>query len=215
MKKLALALLIVVLAIMAILMLLVPLALMLVVAGCAAPPPAPPFAAQVAEDTAPAPPVLDRQRFGAAGRYRVIHGRTACAGGARPVVIPDRSSPPAVGVPMRVAWTTAGVIDPQPAEAWLLVSLGDVTPVRLVDVGLPGCWLHVDPGPRNLWAFAAGAVPWLEADGGYVRMLWTPPASFAGLEVNMQLVARAPGVNPAGWMLSPGLEVWIGAGGEL
>ena len=156
-------------------------------------------------------------RFGPRGRFRVIH-KSACDSSlsmGNPLVWPDKSMPPTAGQPLRVQWTTtpsAPFADVEPV--YLLVSFGDVTPIELpASTGFAGCTLHVDPNPRNLFTFAPGSIPQLTQDGGRIWLHWTPPAAFAGHEMNMQLVTFARDANSAGWILSPGLELWIGSGG--
>lgn len=189
--------------------------------ACASPPALPVPATPATE--MPTPLVLGaeldgptpaREKFGKRGRYRVVH-TSACLSSDRtggPLVWPDRSAPPTAGAPTRVQWTTTPSAPYPQAPAVLLMSLGDVTPIPLGAAGLPGCALHVDTNPRNLFAFTPGTVPWLTQDGGRVWLHWTPPASFAGVELNMQLVVYSPGANDAGWLTSPGLELWVGSG---
>lgn len=179
--------------------------------------PAPPAAAAVTLDAAAPVP---RNRYGRHGRFRVVHKSACDSRGGNPLVWPYRRPrdpakprPPAAGEPMLVQWTTEGAIEPFPNVATvLLVSFNDVRPIELHGVGLDGCSFHVDGNPKNLYAFTPGTVPWLTQAGGKVWLEWTPPASFAGVELNMQLVVHAPGENDSGWLLSPGLELWIGRG---
>jgi len=200
--------------------LLVWLAVGLALVACTTPEPFPaptgggmpqPLARAVTLDTAEAP----QHRYGPRGRFRVVH-KSACDRsdhGGNPLVFPDLSMPPTVGEPLRVMWTTEGTVAPFPAApAVLLISLGDVQPVELAGVGLPGCTFHVDGNPKNLHVFAPGTVPWLTQDGGRIWLHWTPTPIFAGVEINMQLAVKAPGANAAGWLLSPGLELWVGRG---
>lgn len=176
-------------------------------------PEAPPVAAAVLEgDGATAP----SDKFGKAGRYRVLHAASACENPLRqgaPLVWPDRSAPPTVGEPTRVQWTatpSAPFVDTP--QAVLLVSFGRREPILLTDAGYPGCWLHVDPDPRNLFTIMPAAGSTLTHDGGRIWLHWTPPAALAGVEIVAQLIIATPGANPGGWLLSPGLEMWIGSG---
>lgn len=151
--------------------------------------------------------------YGRVGRFRVIH-RSACATGGRgnPLVLPDRSMQPAAGDPLRVLWTTTPIGPFPSSPAYLLVSFGDVQPIELPSsAGFLGCTLHVDPRKSNLFALMPRPGSVLTQDGGRVELNWTPPASFAGLEINMQLLAHAPDAD-GGWLFSPGLELWIGSG---
>jgi len=153
-------------------------------------------------------------RFGSRGRFRVVHGSVCRAPGrGSPLVWPGRTLP-RVGAPLRVQWTTTPTAPYISGPVFLLLSFGDTPSVELPPVaGFPGCTLHVDPDPRNLYAIAPARGSILTQDGGQVWLHWTPPASFAGVELNCQLVAHAPGANAGGWLFSPGLEMWIGAGG--
>lgn len=159
---------------------------------------------------------VQKGRFGPAGRYRVLHGGSACAnatGHGAPLVWPDRSAPPTVGVPTRVQWTstpTAPFIDTP--QAVLLLSFGRREPVLLTSAGFPGCLLHVDPSPRNLFAVVPKQGSEVTHDGGQVWLHWTPPSAFAGIELVAQLVLASPEANQGGWLFSPGLEMWIGSG---
>jgi len=199
------------------------------VVSCRTPEPRPPIRATRGVEMPQPRPLLAaasdassaRDVYGRHGRFRVVH-RTACRSGfPNPLVWPDRYAaapgrprPPAAGEPLRVEWTTEGTVPPFPASpVFLLVSLGDTGSIELgPGTGLAGCSLHVSPNPRNLFAFAPASVPWLTQVGGVVRLTWTPPAVFAGVEVNMQAVVYAPEANAAGWLLSPGLELWVGRG---
>tara|TARA_R110000782_G_scaffold253743_1_gene341956 strand:- start:34846 stop:35355 length:510 start_codon:yes stop_codon:yes gene_type:complete len=159
-------------------------------------------------DAAAGSPVPDR--FGPRGRFRVVHGSACDTPGGNPLVIPDLSAPPAAGQPLRVVWTMAPSAPfPSSDSAFLLVSFGDVAPVRLpASAGLPGCTLHVNPNKAALRALAPAQGSILTAEGGRVWLHWTPAAAFAGHEINCQLVVRRGGR----WALSPGLEIWIGSG---
>lgn len=182
-------------------------------------PPAPPqqtLAATLDEDLGPA----RRDRFGRVGRFRELHGSTACDNSLRqgnPLVWPDRSLPPTAGQPLRVQWTTtptAPHIDTP--VGYLLASFGTRQPIELTSAGFPGCLLHVDTAPRNLFVLShdPDGTPQFTHDGDHFWLHWTPPDAFAGHEIVLQLVVSAPGANEAGWLFSPGLELWIGSGVE-
>ena len=182
-----------------------------------APPPAPPLgtiaasmtdAVRLAEEIPRAP----ADRFGVDGRFRVIHTTACDTVGGNPLVWPDHSMPPAAGRPMRVLWTTTPSAPFDAAPAFLLVSVGDVEPRPFVGVGLDGCALHVSADPRNVLVFAPAPGSVLTADGGRLWFQWTPPDIFAGVEINCQLMRYSKRANAAGWLFSPGLEIWIGSG---
>lgn len=161
-----------------------------------------------------------RDRFGRLGRFRELHGATACDNLLRqgnPLVWPDRSMPPAAGHPLRVQWTTTptppGVDTP---VGYLLASFGTRPPIDLTPAGFSGCLLHVDTNPRNLFVLShdPDGTPQFTHDGDQFWLHWTPPDAFAGHEIVLQLVISTPGANDPGWLFSPGLELWIGSGVE-
>ena len=165
-----------------------------------------------------APPVPDRERFGKRGRFRVVH-KSACDAWStyargNPLVWPDQDTPPTAGEPLRVLWTTTPSSPYMDVvAAYLLVSFGDVKPVELPpEIGYPGCTLHVDPNPRNLFVLTPSPGSVLTMDGGRIWLHWPPPDAFAGHEVNCQLMVHAADANAGGWLFSPGLEMWIGSG---
>lgn len=178
-------------------------------------PEAPPLAPAAALLDGADAPVPARDRFGAFGRSRVVYGRTTCAAGGRGGVLvhPDPKARPTVGRPLRVVWTTTPTAPyVEPVACYLLVSFGDVAPTQLVGVGLDGCTLHVDGNARNRYSLTPAPGSILTAQGGRITLEWAPPASFAGVELNLQLLVYAPGASRTGWTLSPGLELWIGSG---
>lgn len=182
---------------------------LLALAACATPTPPLEAVAALGID---APAAAQPGRFGATGRYRVLHGSTSCESrGGNPMVWPDRSAPPTVGRPTRVEWTTNPTAPYRDGYAYLLVSLGDAPPIDLTPFGFTGCTLWVTTARGKLFSVAPKPGSRLTREGGTFELNWTPPPAFAGVEVRYQLVVASPD-NAPGWILSPGLEAWIGSG---
>ena len=183
-------------------------AALLLLAACHTPPP-PPLGALASLESVVAPAAPDPNTFGMRGRFRVVHASACDAPGGNPLVWPDHTMPPTAGQPLRVEWTTAPSRPYREGPTYLLLSFGNAVPIVLpAELGFPGCTLHVNPSPKNLHAIAPAAGSILTQSGGIVSLDWTPPAAFAGLEVNCQLVTHRAG----GWVFSPGLELWVGSG---
>lgn len=206
--------------------------LLLALASCATPPPAtttaPPIdaAPSIGMPSPPAPPAhlsaaaafLDgptgtttpqHARYGPIGRYRVLHSPCRMDGASgRPVALPDRRSPPTVGRTTRVQWSTELLAPPMPAAAYVLVSFGHRPPIDLTAAGFPGCLMHVDPAPSNLWAIGPGPGSIVTVQGGRLWLDWTPAPEFAGHEIRAQPLFALRGR----WIWGPAVELWVGAG---
>lgn len=149
-------------------------------------------------------------RFGAVGRYKVL--RSFCRqDGVRgnPIVIPDRSAPPTVGVPSRIVWMTETLGPRPPAAAALLVSFGSRPVIDLAPAGFAGCRMWVDPSPSNLWSLTPAPGSMLTLEGGRLWLHWTPPPALAGQELVLQPLFAVP---PGRWLWAPAVQVWVGAG---
>lgn len=115
---------------------------------------------------------------------------------------------PRAGQPFRVQWSTKPT-SPSDMPAWpamLFVSFEAVDPVPLDALGAPGC--HLQVLPEFIMLPSAGSI--LTQQGGRVNLDWTPSASVVGQDFYSQLLVFEPGVNGAGFLLSPALHVTIG-----
>lgn len=180
-------------------------------AGCTGLAPVPVTGTLVAD--MPSPPLRaaamegSGSRYGPTGRYKVLHSPCRQDGAiGRPVVLPDRDAQPAVGRPTRVQWNTELLAPKSPASAFLLVSFGVRPPVNLTAAGFPGCLMHVDPNPANLWTLAPAPGSLLTLDGGRLMLHWTPGPEFIGQELVLQPLFALP----PRWMWAPAVQVWVG-----
>tara|TARA_R110002073_G_scaffold261948_3_gene424850 strand:- start:994 stop:1428 length:435 start_codon:yes stop_codon:yes gene_type:complete len=144
----------------------------------------------------------------------MIHAPTPCdvptfseGGPGGPYFVTD--GVPRVGQPFRVDWSTKPT-SPSESPAWLamvLVSYELATPHPLDALGAPGCHLMVSP--EHIMMPREGTA--LTQFGGSVRLDWTPRVGLAGYSFYSQLLVSAPGVNTAGFLLSPALHVEVGS----
>lgn len=149
------------------------------------------------------------------GRARVLHGPSACRSAIRgqgnPTVRVTDHFPTAGRI-----WTCSWTVNPtRPLEvdrpALLLVGFEEADPLDLSALGYPGCMLHVPSNPRKLMTLSpVSGSSLLQQQNGVVTLQWPIPAEFAGGRLYLQLAVYSPGANAQGFLLSPGLEVWIG-----
>lgn len=148
------------------------------------------------------------------GRFRVIHGKSACRssniGEGNPMVWPSQKLPK-VGEPMRVEWTLNPSVPFEDRPCYLLVSFEPAN-IDLTPLGFRGCHMFVAPpeGNRQLHALAPQPGSILTQQDGRVYLDWTPGSAFAGRKMYSQLVVYSPGANARDWLWSPGLETWVG-----
>ena len=147
-----------------------------------------------------------------AGRYRVLHGATACSsatkGQGNPAV--HTQGVPTVGEPLRIEWTvnpTAPYETTRPA--YLLVWFDEYLETDISPFGYRGCTLWA-PFDRRIYTVMPSAGGVLTQNGGRLRFSWTPGSEFVGRKLFSQLVVYSPGANERDWLLSPGLETWVG-----
>ena len=147
-----------------------------------------------------------------AALVRILEAPAACRslGGVNPMPrMPD--SLPRAGSPFQVVWATraGGVPIPPSAECWMITTYGPPRPVDFSHYGAPGCWLMV-PLDQIVWVPTnPGGLLW--RDGGHIFFEWTPPEWAIGTHLIMQLLVQSDGENRAGWLLSPAVEIVVGA----
>jgi hypothetical protein len=147
------------------------------------------------------------------GRFRVLHAPDACrsaiVGQGNPLVSTDGFPMP--GRPLHIEWTvnpTEPYEDDRPA--FVLMWFDSAEPFDLTPHGQPGCHLWAPPDPRHFVKMLPRDGGILRQDGGRISLNWTPGPQWAGRKIYTQLVVMSPGANALGWLLSPGLECWVG-----
>lgn len=148
------------------------------------------------------------------GRFRVMHGTTACksgiAGQGNPMVWPQ-SDRPTAGQPLRIDWTTNPTAPYEPRPALLMVWFDRTpSPVDMTAFGYDGCLLHAPTKLGLVQTMTPKDGTMLTQSGGMVSLNWTPGPQWVGRKLFSQLVVYSPGANGKGWLLSPGLELWVG-----
>tara|TARA_R110002126_G_scaffold291760_1_gene457064 strand:- start:42994 stop:43581 length:588 start_codon:yes stop_codon:yes gene_type:complete len=148
------------------------------------------------------------------GRFRVMHGPSACAsaivGQGNPLVWPSATRPRA-GEPTRVDWTL-NPTPPYEARAALLMVWFDETPapIDMTAFGYTGCLLWAPTQLGRVHTITPKDGTMLTQSGGAVSLTWTPSLQWVGRKLFCQLAVHSPGANAQGWLLSPGLETWVG-----
>lgn len=151
----------------------------------------------------------------ARGAIRILPTPTVCqpAGGVNPTVQP-RMREPRAGQPLEITWSTrAGSVPPPPDDmAWLFVSLETAGEQNtLSQWSTSGCALLVNPDFVMVPTSNPNSVFYRQPGTGTMRLHWTPSLSVAGQRFFSQLLVYAPGETPEGYLLSPAVEVQIGA----
>ena len=145
------------------------------------------------------------------GRARMLHPKSHChvppfAPGGPGIPYFEVGGLPRVDEFFLVQWSTKPTVPSSP-PAWPAALL--VSPVLLdtpLDAfGAPGCHLQLRPDMLLL----PGSNVMLQS-GGLTFFGWVPPASQLGLHFYAQLLVAAPGVNAAGLVVSPALQIEIG-----
>ncbi|MCB9878307.1 MAG: hypothetical protein H6835_11975 [Planctomycetes bacterium] len=164
-------------------------------------------AASVVAPTTPPPPLV-------VGRARRLRSPSPCdvppfvqGGPGVPYFVVEAA--PRAGHPFRVQWSTKPT-SPTDMPAWpamLFVSFEAIAPVPLDAVGAPGCHLQVLPE----FVLLPMVDSILTQQGGRVNLDWTPAASLIGQDFYSQLLVFEPGVNGAGFLLSPALHITVGS----
>jgi len=146
------------------------------------------------------------------GRYRVLHGASACnsniSGQGNPLVRTEGH--PTVGVPIHVDWYMNPTAPFENRPAVLMIWFDESPPLNLTAFGYPGCLLWAPTKPGAIFTIAPKAGSMLTQEGGVVRLTWTPGPEWVGRKLFCQLAVSSPGANARGWLLSPGLEAWPG-----
>lgn len=225
-------------------------ALVALVAGCRANPSPPsglPIGGELAtlEEAFAAPPPATLRALAAevglvdeapaVGAVRRLRGvKTACQPRSRtglPYLWP--AGRPIVGQPWRCRLATTPMRPEPDFPMWLVISTqppGRGLPAELTPVGMPGCWLQINPelivpvvaaAPPQPAVDAAvptapvepdPAAPRLEraVGRGSALLTWTPPAGSVGHRLWLQLLVAAPGSTPSGFMTSFAIELQVG-----
>lgn len=129
-------------------------------------------------------------------------------GGVNPMVWEPKTVP-TTREEIVIEWTTRAC-EPLPSEfAFLLGSNNPMeTPINLGQKhGF--CWLLVNPD-FALVPTDNGTPSILMRRGGVIRLRWTPHDSFAGSSWFLQLVVVTPDETPSGYLLSSGIQLFIG-----
>ena len=148
------------------------------------------------------------------GHARMVHPPTPCdvptfapGGPGAPYFV--SAGVPHAGQSCRVVWTPGPTMPAEPPAlpAFLMVSLRRVDPRPMGPAGATDCYLMVEPD--FIMVPKPGSI--LTQSGGTVRLDWTPHESVIGQDFYGQLLVYAPGVNPAGFLVSPMLHVVVGS----
>jgi len=104
-------------------------------------------------------------------------------------------------------------LDPQPdVDCWLIISAtAQAQPIDFTPYGMPGCWLHVSLDDLVYVPVGYSKPGMIERIGGRIMLTWTPPMSFLGRSVWMQMLVSFPGLNQAGFLSSHAIEVRVGS----
>lgn len=115
------------------------------------------------------------------------------------------------GEPLRVGWTTTPTGPYRDAVVFLFVWFDEARPTDLTPFGYPGCALWAPLDPKRYFTLIPNKGGLLTNEAGRVDLRWTPGPEFRGRKVYTQLAVYSPGSNVQGWLLSPGLEIWVGS----